>query len=422
MVSLGATSANGQTIFAKNSDMPADDCQPLVLRGRARHAPGSQTKCQFVALPETPVTYRHVGSKPHWCWGYEQGFNEHQVAIGNETLPSRLGTVDEPKLIGMEIVRLALERASSAREAVDVMESLVERYGQGEFKNPDNVHTYDNSYLVADPHKAFVLEAVGHDWAEKEVHGAQSISNAGTLGTDANRVSTGASDTAARLGLFDLAGGNQFSFVEAFADLDNSRSGIARQRRSAALLSKYEGRIDARLIMRILGDHSDGTRPDEPFVEDVGGPVSVCAHRNIEGMEAATAASLVADLCSDGSRLPVYWCCLSSPCMSLFYPVFIEGDLPEVLSIGNATPSADSPWWVFRELARSGVDQGSARQREIRDAWEPLQDELFESAYEMAVEGKEAFDNGKAEEARRVLTEYMERSVSRMLEQARELA
>ena len=103
MVSLGATSVNGQTIFATNSDMPAEDCQPLVMRGRVRHASGSQTKCQLVTLPEAPVTYRHVGSKPHWCWGYEHGFNEHQVAIGNETLPSRLGTVDEPRLIDMEI-------------------------------------------------------------------------------------------------------------------------------------------------------------------------------------------------------------------------------------------------------------------------------------------------------------------------------
>jgi dipeptidase len=30
MVALGEATENGQTIFAKNSDRPSDECQPLV--------------------------------------------------------------------------------------------------------------------------------------------------------------------------------------------------------------------------------------------------------------------------------------------------------------------------------------------------------------------------------------------------------
>ncbi|MEZ4709109.1 MAG: hypothetical protein R3A44_18020 [Caldilineaceae bacterium] len=58
--------------------------------GRANARPGSLTQCQFVTLPQVEVTYRHVGSPAYWCWGYEHGFNEHQVVIGNEALPSKL--------------------------------------------------------------------------------------------------------------------------------------------------------------------------------------------------------------------------------------------------------------------------------------------------------------------------------------------
>ena len=421
MISLGAASAGGQTIFAKNSDRPADECQPLVMRPRAEHPPGWETRCQFISLPEARITYRHVGSRPHWCWGYEHGFNEHQVVIGNEALPSKLAPAKEPRLVGMEIVRLALERAATAREAVSVMTQVIERHGQGKFENDRGVRTYDNLFLAADPHEAFVLEAVGHDWAMRQVEGTHSISNVGTLGSDADHVSGTASSTATDLGLHDPVAGQPFRFAEAFADRDRSASGIARQRRSAALLRKHEDRIDARTMMRILSDHSDGTRPDEPFVEDPRGSVSICVHREVHARPGATAASLVADLCADASRLPVYWCGLSSPCMTLFYPVFIQGDLPQALGIGGETPSDDSPWWTFRRLALSGLRGGHERRAEIRAAWSGLQEELFDSASQTASRGREMLDTGRGREVRRMLTEYMEQTVARMLHRARVL-
>ena len=421
MVSLGATSANGQTIFAKNSDRPADECQPLVMRPRTEHPAGTTTHCQFVSLPEAPVTYRHVGSRPYWCWGYEHGFNEHQVVIGNESLPSKLAPASEPRLVGMEIVRLALERAATASEAVNVMTQVIERHGQGKFENDQGVRTYDNLFLIADPHEAFVLEAVGRQWAARQVTGAHGISNVATLGADAERVSDGAAGAAAELGLCDAAPGRPFRFADAFGDRDASASGIARQRRSTALLREREGRIDARTMMRILSDHSDGEQPDEPFVEDIRGSVSICVHREDGGFPGATAASLVADSCADGSRLPVYWCGLSSPCMTRFYPVFLQGDLPRVLAIGGETPAEDSPWWTFRRLARSGVHGGLTRRAEIRAAWRELQGELFESAHEMASRGREMIDSGRSADVSKMLTGYMDSAVSRMLKHGAEL-
>jgi hypothetical protein len=104
MVALGAATRHGQTLFAKNSDRPKEECQPLVQRPREEHPAGSLADCAFVAVPQAPVTFRHVGSRPYWCRGYEHGFNEHQVVIGNEGLPSRV-VHKTPKLIGMELIR-----------------------------------------------------------------------------------------------------------------------------------------------------------------------------------------------------------------------------------------------------------------------------------------------------------------------------
>jgi secernin len=127
-----------------------------VQHPRRSHPPGTSLACQFVDMPQAETTWRHIGSRPYWCWGYEHGFNEHQVVIGNEALPSNVPTAQEAKLIGMELLRLGLERGCSAAEAVEVITGLVSRYGQGKFANEARVRTYDNGYIVADPLEALL--------------------------------------------------------------------------------------------------------------------------------------------------------------------------------------------------------------------------------------------------------------------------
>ena len=420
MVALPGATANGQTVFAKNSDRPADECQPLVMRPTARHASGSIANCQFVDVEQASVTYRHVGSRPWWCYGYEHGFNGHQVVIGNESLPSRLGHAPDARLIGMEVLRLALERARTAGEAVEVITGLVSRYGQGKFDNPGGVRTYDNIYLVADPTEAYVVEAVSFEWAVKRVNGFGSISNVGMLGNDADRVSESAPRFAESMGLWDSAVGSPFTFIGAFGDSGAAASGIARQCRSETLLGQRNGGIDVRTMMSVISDHSSGENPGEPFVEDVEGDVSLCVHRRGPN-PASTAASVVADLCADGSRLPVYWCGMYSPCMTLFQPIFIDGRLPGVLAIGGEAPSPDSPWWLFNRLTNDGLRAGPERRAEIRATWRPLQEELLESAYDIAERAAELKADGEAAKASIMLGLYMAENTRRMLETARGL-
>lgn len=183
MVALGDATRSGQIVFAKNSDRPASECQPLELHERRSHSAGAVTRCQFVELSEADTTHRHVGSRPIWCWGYEHGFNEHQVVIGNEALHSHLPPAREPKLIGMELLRLGLERGRTAQEAVAVMTDLISRYGQGVFENDAGVRTYDNGYIVADPREAYVIETAGHEWAVKQTQAHSLLTDFMSLNT-----------------------------------------------------------------------------------------------------------------------------------------------------------------------------------------------------------------------------------------------
>ena len=71
-----------------------------------------------------PETYRVMGHSPHWVWGFEHGVNEHGVAIGNQTVFSNEAIEERPGLIGMDLVRLGLERGRDAREALEVIATL----------------------------------------------------------------------------------------------------------------------------------------------------------------------------------------------------------------------------------------------------------------------------------------------------------
>ncbi|MCZ6678259.1 MAG: C69 family dipeptidase [Candidatus Poribacteria bacterium] len=421
MVALPGATTDSQTIFAKNSDRPAIECQPLVQRGRATHPAGTMTKCQFVEFPEAPTTYRHVGSRPYWCWGYEHGFNEYQVVIGNEGLASKY-EFDSPKLIGMELIRLGLERAKTAAEAVEVMTDLITRYGQGKFNNDQGVRTYDNGYIIADPKAAYILQTAGHEWAVKQVQGAVGISNVYSLEDDWARLSPTAIDQAKANAWWDDTS-DRFNFAAAYSrEADRSVGGGAmRRRRSCTVLSKVAGQIDTRTMMALLGDHSDGSSPDEPFQTEISQGASICVHHNDDGGGGNTAASLVAHLCDNGSRLPVYWCSFYSPCLGVFLPTFIEGELPSVLAIGGEEASDDSPWWLFRQLSLKVRLEETDLLPAVQAKWKAFQTRLFASAYEMASAGKQQIDQGREADAKQFLTQYMAENVQTMLGMVRQM-
>lgn len=423
MVSLAGATASGQTLFAKNSDRPADECQPLLQRDRERHPPGSTVRCRFLEVPQVAETFRHVGSRPYWCWGYEHGFNEHQVVIGNEALPSGIA-FSEPKLIGMEILRLALERGRTAAEAVEVIADLVSRYGQGRFDNDAAIATYDNGYIVADPREAYAVETAGHQWAVKRVERSIGISNVYAIGADWDRLSPGAESDALGRGRWEHGRG-RFDFAAAFTNPEYRSeavgSGSRRRGRSCTVLARRDGRIDAASLMALLSDHSDGSRPDEPFQTAFGRRGGICVHAQEDGGGGNTAASLVADLCADGSRLPVYWCSFYSPCVAVFLPLFSEGVLPRVLAVGDETPDDASPWWLFHRLSHAVRAQPSERVPLVGARFRAMQEAWMASAYDTAKAGRRLLDQGETEAASRMLTDSMEESVTEALRAVREM-
>jgi secernin len=410
MVALGVATTGEQTIFAKNSDRPPGECQPLVQVPARSHPSGATAEFQYVSIPQVAATHAHVGSRPHWCHGYEHGFNEHQVVIGNEAVGSHF-EFSMPKLIGMEILRIGLERGRTAAEAVAAMTAAIAQAGQGRFDSGSGPRTYDNSYIVADPNEAYVVEAAGHEWAVERVAGTRSISNVYSIGAGWESLSPTAVATVGRHG-WSAADSGRLDFAASFTDPERATAGArGRYARSTSVLQQKSGRVTPATLMDILRDHSDGADPAGPFDPDhlpgSAGSRGICMHAAADGSLSNTAASLVADLCADGSRLPVYWCGFGSPCLGVFLPYFSEGALPPELAFGGATDGNDSPWWLFHRLAGWALEDPATRVPEVRRRWRGLQETLLDSAYAVAGDAREQLDAGQAESAAARLTEYM---------------
>jgi len=180
LVALASATDTGRTIFAKNSDRPPHERQ-VIEHHMARAPGGGSVRCTHIEVDDAGAL-AVVGSRPEWQWGFEHGLNEAGVVAGNETIFTTLDPRRaEPALIGMDLVRLGLERATSARQWVEVVTDLLERHGQGGTGHDGADRPYWSSFLVADRSSAYVVETSGRTYDVEEVQRSRAISNRTTI-------------------------------------------------------------------------------------------------------------------------------------------------------------------------------------------------------------------------------------------------
>ena len=141
-------SADGSVICSYN----ADDYGMFIglchfpagthAKGEMRKIVDWDTKEYHGEIPEAPVTYNVIGN-----------INEYQVSIGETTYGGREEMVDTTGIIDYgSLIYIALQRSKTAREAIKVMTSLVEKYGycsEGE------------TFTICDPNEAWIMEMMG---------------------------------------------------------------------------------------------------------------------------------------------------------------------------------------------------------------------------------------------------------------------
>lgn len=310
-----------RVFFAKNSDRDANEAQLLEWHPAAAHPAGTQLRCTHVTMPQVARTHAVLLSRPFWMWGAEMGTNEHGLTIGNEAVFATGGAA-ATGLTGMDLLRLALERARTVDEAIEVIVTLLERHGQGGrcgFEDPS--FRYDSSFLLAEASGAAVLETAGGAWAVERVdHGTRSISNGYSIEP----------------------------FAAAHADRLRERVSACQVRaaRTAALAHP-----DLAGMVALLRDHGPD-RIGPRYRPHHGAMTAPCAHGG--GLLAATqtAASWVSELGHDGVRHLATG--TSAPCTSIMLPVEVDRPLPlGPAPVGRA--DAQSWWWQHERVHRRAI-------------------------------------------------------------------
>lgn len=126
---LVSLTADG-VLLAKNSDRDVNEPQVLRFHPAAEHPPDAEVATTWSSIAQVRRTHAVLLSQPWWMWGAEIGTNEHGVSIGNEAVfTRRTGDPGDGTLLGMDLLRLALERATTAADAVELIVSLLEEHG-----------------------------------------------------------------------------------------------------------------------------------------------------------------------------------------------------------------------------------------------------------------------------------------------------
>jgi len=346
----GRWTSDGATILGKNSDREPNEAQAVERIPAQRHRRPA-LRCTYIEVPQVERTFEVVLSRPFHMWGAEMGVNEHGLAIGNEAVFTRIPfRRKNDGLTGMDLLRLALERCQTAEEALECITGLLERYGQdacGGYQN--RRFFYHNSFLLADPEDAWVLETAGRHWAARRVTDFAAISNVLTIGEDFDRISSRAVNFAREKGWAKR--GRPFHFAKAFSDRFYTRlaRGKARRATSLACLRGSAGRFTLREAFELLRSHHPA---GERFRPGRSSTASLCMHPTGLLNPSQTTGSMVAQL-RPQKRSVVWLTGTSMPCLSAFKPFFLRAaDCPLfALSAPGPTPD-DSLWWRAEGLLR----------------------------------------------------------------------
>lgn len=448
MVTKGA-SADGSTMVTYAADSHDIYGELYFLAGKRFGAGAMREIIEWDSgrhlgrIPQPAVTYTRIGN-----------MNEHQVAISETTFGGRRELSGANGILDYgSLIYIALERAKTAREAIQVMTSLATEHGYA---------SSGESFSIADAKEVWLLEMIGKGKEQKGVVWVARRVPEGMISAHANhaRIRTFplrdpdtlyAPDVisfARERGFFDGPDA-EFSFADVYAPLDfgsvrfcESRVWSAFRRAAPSLdlpVEMADGRHpEARLplwvkpdrklsvadVMELMRDHFEGTPLD--MTQDVGAGPFACPYRwrpmtwESDGAtyvhERAISTQQTGFSLVSQSRdwLPdpiggILWFGVDDTYSTVYVPMYAGiRAVPPTFAEGVASLSEfswDSAFWVFNWVANYAYSRYSDMIVDIRAVQRELEGQFF--ADQAAVEEKALALHRQAPElARDYLTAY----------------
>jgi dipeptidase len=450
LVTRGA-SADGSVIISYHCDA-GGAYATLGITPAMDHPPGEMidagprdpvTKAPRGRIPQVPHTYKTVGL-----------MNEHQLSVSETTFGGREELINTNALMEYpHLMQLALQRARTAREAIQVITQLVADYGYA---------SEGESISIADTQEAWILEIVGTGpggkggaWAAMRVPDGEISchANHSRLGEiprndPANCLySENVESLAVSKGWYDPKSGQPFRFCDAYdpatpftrrvcdtrvwsilrrvAPSRNFSPDYHRSKPGAQpypLFVKPDKKLTMADVFALLRDHYEGTEFDmtqgidagpfalprrwRPLTFKVDG-VEYCWERPISTQQTAFSS-----ISQSRAWLPdlvggVLWFGMDDSYTTCYSPFYccLES-VPKSFAGGSiAKFSWDSAWWVFNLAANYADKKSSYMVPEIQAAQKDIESNLL--ALQPAVE-KTALElaGSNTNLAARYLTDY----------------
>ncbi|MBN2135376.1 MAG: C69 family dipeptidase [Acidobacteria bacterium] len=460
LVTKGA-SADGSVIIVYTSDGPW--LYNMTKTPAADHKPGEFVEFKdfrgnvLGTIPQVAHTYGVLGFS----------MNEHQVAIGETTFVGREELQNNKSPIKYwYLMRLALERAKTAREAITVMTTLAEQYGYG---------SEGESFSIGDKTEAWILEMIGSGNESKGAVWVAVRIPDGYISAHANMARIGEfplddpenciyskniKSLAIEKGYWDPKSGKPFNFRDVYdpASVSKKRSCSGRvwslfhraapsQNFSSDYCRGVEGTSDYPLYIKpdkklsvkdvftLMRDHYEGTPYDLTKGVDAGPwgdpnrprpldweyegakykwerPISIY---NTSFSFVSQSRSELAD--EIGGLLWFGWDDTYTTCYVPLYPVMTE--VPPTYKDGNMRKfSWDSAWWVFNFVANFARIKYSFMIKDIQKVQAELEDGFISTQKD--IEAK-ALNMATRDERIKFLSDYSLTSATKTVKRWREL-
>ena len=409
-------------------------------------------------IPQVEHTYSVVGL-----------INEHQVAIGETTWGGRKELRDSTAVMDYgSLMFIALQRARTAREAIEVMTGLVAEHGYA---------SSGESFSISDPEEVWFMDLIGKTaedpgavWVARKVpdgyvsaHANQARIRRFPLDDDDCLYAPDVIDFAGKMGYYE-GPDEEFSFADAYAPADMGALRFCEARvwamfnrvaPSLGISSDYvrgvEGaepmplwikpdeKLSARDVMELMRDHFEGTEFD--MTKDAGaGPYS-CPYRwrpltwKVDGKTylneraASTQQTGFSFVTQSRKWLPdpiggIIWFGVDDSYSTVYNPIYcgVTG-VPEPYAVGKATLhefSWDSAFWVFNWVANYAYSRYSDMIKDIQIVQRDLEGSFLAAQPEIDEAASKLFEDSPRR-AREYLTEYSSRTAEATVERWREL-
>ena len=345
--------------------------------------------------------------------------NEHSLFITETTFGGR-PELEDPKggIDYGSLIYITLQRAKTAREAIDIIVELANTYGYA---------SSGESFSLIDTEEAWIMELIGKGPEDKGIVWVARRIPDGYVSAHANqaRITTfpwndpenclyakDVADVARKFGWFD-GKDEEFSFADAYAPLDFGamRGCEARVwaffRTVAEDMDQYEDyamghnkenrmplwvkpteKVSPKVLMDCMRDHYEGTKMD--MTTDIGAGGEGCPYRwrpmyfEVDGVEycneRATATQQTGFWLVGQARpekVGILWFGTDDAATSPLTPIYVNSlEVPECLRVGNGSMlkySDTSMFWITNRIAQFAYlryNLVGAKVREYVDSWE----------------------------------------------------